>query len=202
MLIAIFTLASCGSLSEKNNTEAPLETNVEVQQNTATNQEETEEGSTEENSETNLEPNNTDNMEVKNGSNVAVHYTGTLEDGTKFDSSLDRGTPLEFTAGAGQMIPGFDAGVMGMKVWDKKTLTLAPADAYGEYDETRIQVLPREQLASFEAAGIELKVGEKLPTQFGNFTITAADEANITIDTNHELAGKTLIFDIEMIEIK
>lgn len=148
-----------------------------------------------------LETNEESNM-VKEGSKVAVHYTGTLEDGTKFDSSLDRGQPLEFTAGAGQMIAGFDAWVMGMKVGDKKTLTLAPAEAYGEYDETRTQVVPKEQLKDFEAAGFELKAGEKIPTQFGNVLIKETTDTEVTLDMNHELAGKTLIFEVEMMEIK
>lgn len=94
---------------------------------------------------------NTSGM-VEKGNKVSVNYTGTLEDGTKFDSSYDRGQALEFTAGAGQMIPGFDAGIMGMKVGDKKTLTLSPEEAYGKYDETKKQVVPRADLASFEAA--------------------------------------------------
>lgn len=146
--------------------------------------------------------NATENMTVQTWSKVAVHYTGTLEDGTKFDSSLDRGQPLEFTAGAGQMIPGFDAGVMGMKVGDTKTLTLAPADAYGEYDDSRVQIIPRDQLSSFEAAGFTLEAGEKIPTQFGNLLIKESNETEVTVDMNHELAGKTLIFEVELVEIK
>ena len=108
---------------------------------------------------------------VEAGDAIEVHYTGTLEDGTKFDSSIDRGETLPFTVGAGQMIPGFDSGVLGMKLTEKKTLVLAPADAYGEYDETRKQTVPKKDLASFVAAGFELKVGEKIPTQFGELTI-------------------------------
>lgn len=144
---------------------------------------------------------NTSGM-VEKGNNIAIHYTGTLEDGTKFDSSLDRNQPLEFTAGAGQMIPGFDAGVMGMKVGDKKTLTLAPEEAYGVYDDSRLQVVPKTDLASFEAAGFQLEAGEKIPTQFGNLTIKEVNDDTVTLDLNHELAGKTLIFDIELMEIK
>lgn len=143
---------------------------------------------------------NTSGM-VEKGNKVAVHYTGTLEDGTKFDSSLDRGQPLEFTAGTGQMIPGFDAGVMGMKVGDKKTLTLPAAEAYGEYDEAKKQVVPKADLESFKAAGFELVEGEKIPTQFGNLVIVAADDETVTLDLNHELAGKTLIFDIELVSV-
>ena len=108
---------------------------------------------------------------VESGDSVEVHYTGTLEDGEKFDSSRDRGETLGFTVGAGQMIPGFDAGVVGMKKWESQTLTLAPADAYGEYDESRRQTVPKSELQSFVAAGFELKVGVKLPTQIGELEI-------------------------------
>lgn len=108
---------------------------------------------------------------VENGDSVEVHYTGTLEDGEKFDSSLDRGQTLPFTVGAGQMIPGFDSGVVGMKEGDTKTLKLAPADAYGEKDTSKTQTIPKKDLASFVAAGFTLEVGEKLPTQYGEFEI-------------------------------
>lgn len=108
---------------------------------------------------------------VESGDKIEVHYNGTLEDGEKFDSSYDRGQTLPFTVGAGQMIPGFDAGVVGMKLEEKKTLTLEPKDAYGEYDETKTQDIPKSDLESFVAAGIKLEVGEKLPTQFGEFKI-------------------------------
>lgn len=111
------------------------------------------------------------NDTIEAGDAIEVHYTGTLEDGTKFDSSLDRGDTLPFTVGAGQMIAGFDAGVVGMKLGESKVLTLAPADAYGEYDESRKQVVPKKDLASFVAAGFKLEVGEKLPTQVGELEI-------------------------------
>lgn len=113
---------------------------------------------------------------VESGDAIEVHYTGTLEDGEKFDSSRDRNQTLPFTVGAGQMIPGFDAGVVGMKVGESKVLTLSPAEGYGERDETKIQTIPKKDLASFVAAGIKLEVGEKLPTQFGEFTIIEVTE--------------------------
>ncbi len=108
---------------------------------------------------------------VEAGDSIEVHYNGTLEDGEKFDSSYDRGQTLPFKVGAGQMIPGFDAGVVGMKLEEKKTLKLEPKDAYGEYDETKIQEIPKADLESFVAAGFKLEVGEKLPTQVGVFEI-------------------------------
>ena len=108
---------------------------------------------------------------VESGDTVAVHYTGTLESGEKFDSSLDRGETLWFEVGAGQMIPGFDAGVVGMTVGESKTLVLAPKDAYGERDDTQTQTVPKQELASFANAWFTLEVGTKLPTQFGELEI-------------------------------
>ncbi len=113
----------------------------------------------------------TDAKTVENGDAIEVHYTGTLENGEKFDSSRDRGETLPFTVGAGQMIPGFDKGVVGMQEWEAKVLTLEPKDAYGERDDSKMQTIPKKDLASFTAAGIKLEVGEKLPTQYGEFTI-------------------------------
>jgi len=157
---------------------------------------------------TNLESNNTENMTKKeekliaNGSEISVHYTGSLDDGTIFDSSHPRGQTLDFTAGAGQMIKGFDDAVIGMKIGEKKTITLAPSEAYGEYDESKKQVIEKSQLESFKNAGYTLEVGEELPTQYGMFKIVDADDTTITLDTNHELAGKTLTFEIEIVDIK
>ena len=108
---------------------------------------------------------------VENGDAIEVHYTGTLENGEKFDSSRDRGETLPFTVGAGQMIPGFDTWVVGIKEWESKVLTIEAKDAYGERDDSKVQTIPKKDLASFTAAGIKLEVGEKLPTQYGEFTI-------------------------------
>lgn len=112
-----------------------------------------------------------DTKTVESGDSVEVHYTGTLENGEKFDSSRDRDQTLPFTVGAGQMIAGFDAWVVGMQQWESKTLTIQAKDAYGERDESKVQTIPKKDLASFTAAGIKLEVGEKLPTQYGEFTI-------------------------------
>ncbi len=105
---------------------------------------------------------------VEAGDDIEVHYTGTLENGEKFDSSLDRGETLPFTVGAGGMIAWFDSGVVGMKLWDKKTLVLPPEEAYGL---SRPETVPKKDLASFVNAGIKLEVWEKLPTQFGELEI-------------------------------
>lgn len=138
---------------------------------------------------------------VKAGDIIAVHYTWTLEDGEKFDSSLDRGKPIEFGVWAGSMIKGFDAGVVWMKIWDKKKMTLSPEEAYGEYSEENIQEVPDIQLVQ---AGIPLEEWQEVPTQFGVFKILSVDskKKTVKIDFNHKLAGKTLIFDVEMIEFK
>lgn len=111
---------------------------------------------------------------VEAGDAIEVHYTGTLEDGTKFDSSYDRDATLPFTVGAGQMIAGFDAGVVGMKLEESKTLTLAPADAYGE--ATMRETIPKANLADFANNGYKLEVGEVLPTQIGEITIVEVVE--------------------------
>jgi len=108
---------------------------------------------------------------VESGDNIEVHYVGTLEDGEQFDSSRDRGETLPFTVGAGQMISGFDAGVVGMKLSEVKNMTLEASEAYGEKDENKTETIPKADLASFVAAWFKLEVGEKLPTQFGEFEI-------------------------------
>ncbi|MCP4522908.1 MAG: peptidylprolyl isomerase, partial [Candidatus Gracilibacteria bacterium] len=139
------------------------------------------------------------NRVVSIGDPIAVHYIGTFEDGEKFDSSYDRNEPIVFIVGTGNMIKGFDAGVVGMKIGNKKTLTLAPADAYGEISEENVQEVPKDQMKSFEDAGIEIKPGAKLPTERGIFIIKEVTDDTVIIDVNHPLAGKTLTFEVEMI---
>jgi len=137
---------------------------------------------------------------AKAGDQVAVDYTGTLEDGTEFDSSRDRG-PLEFTVGAGQMIAGFDAAVVGMKVGDTKTVTLPPEEAYGLYDESKVLKFGRE-----EFGGNLPSVGDKIPLQnsmgqVNYYPVIKVTPDYVEVDINHELAGKTLIFEITMVSI-
>jgi len=140
---------------------------------------------------------------VEKGSNIAVSYTGSLKDWTVFDSTEKHGwTPLEFTAWAGQMIPGFDAWVIGMKEGESKIIEIPASEAYGEIDESKKQVIPKKDLVSFTAAGFELKKGEKLPTQMWEFEICDDCEDTITLDTNHALAWKDLTFEVKIEKIK
>ena len=139
---------------------------------------------------------------AKEGDTVSVHYTGTLENGTVFDSSYDRGVPLEFVIGAGQMIPGFDEAVRGMKAGQVKTVNIPPADAYGEYQWGLVSLTKREDIPP----GLEFQVGQQWPlvTREGKTvigTVTEVTDESVTIDANHELAGKTLTFEIELLEI-
>ena len=131
-----------------------------------------------------------------------VHYTGTFNDGTKFDSSLDRGEPLEFTCGAGQMIKGFDAAVADMEVGAEVDIHLLPAEAYGEADPNAIFTMPIANLPGSEALEAGQRVylrdnmGRPIPV-----LVTAKDEVNITFDANHEMAGKELNFHIKLVEV-
>ena len=138
---------------------------------------------------------------VKDQDAVTVHYTGTLDNGEIFDSSKGR-EPLAFTVGAGQMIPGFDQAVVGMKLNEVKTVTIPAEDAYGEKKDDLLQKIGREQLPE----GMQPEVGQQLASQMPNgqqIVVTVTDVANesITIDANHPLAGKALTFEIELVSI-
>ncbi len=141
-------------------------------------------------------------MQAKKGDAVEVHYTGKLEDGSVFDSSVSR-APLGFTVGDGNMIKGFDSAVHGMGIGDKKTVTIPAAEAYGERREDMMIEVPVEQVP----ADIKPELGMVLQLQGGNgqpmpVTVVDIEETKITLDANHELAGKDLIFDIELVTIK
>ena len=135
------------------------------------------------------------------GKKVKVHYTGTLDDGTKFDSSYDRDEPLAFTCMAGQMIKGFDAAVKDMEVGETVTVHLAPADAYGEIDPEAILTLPIAQLPGSEnlTAGETVMLSGPMGQPF-KALVAEKDDENITFDMNHELAGKALNFEITLLE--
>ena len=143
-----------------------------------------------------------DSKSVKAGNIVKVEYTGSLENGTIFDSSEIQGRPLEFQAGAGQMIKGFDEAVIGMEVGEEKTITLKPSEAYGDRNEELVAVIPRKELPDERPIqpGMMILVGEQGSQQIPAL-VTEVNENNFTIDLNHPLAGKTLIFKIKVVEI-
>ena len=143
-------------------------------------------------------------FEGKNvGKTCRAHYRGTFNDGTQFDSSYDRGEPLEFVCGAGQMILGFDKAVADMEVGQTVDVHLMPEEAYGMPDPAAVFTVEIAQLPGSE----ELEAGQQvyLSNQFGQpfpVKVTAKDETAITFDANHEMAGKELNFQIELVEVK
>ena len=139
----------------------------------------------------------------EDGHSCRTHYRGTFNDGTQFDSSYDRGEPLEFICGAGQMIKGFDAAVANMEVGQVVDVHLMPEEAYGMPNPDAIFTLEIEQLPGAE----DLTVGQQvyLSNQYGQpfpVKVNAKDEKTITFDANHEMAGKELNFRIELVEVK
>ena len=137
------------------------------------------------------------------GKTCRTHYRGSFNDGTQFDSSYDRGEPLEFICGAGQMIRGFDAAVADMEVGQVVDVHLMPEEAYGMPDPNAVFTLEIAQLPGSE----DLQAGQRvyLSNQYGQpfpVTVTEKDETTITFDANHEMAGKELNFRIELVEVK
>jgi len=141
-------------------------------------------------------------QQVKNGDTVLIHYHGTLTDGSIFDSSLER-EPLEFEVGSGMVIPGFDAGVMDMVVGDKKQIHIPFMEAYGASQAEMIMDFPKEQFPADMVPEIGMQL--QMSSQDGqNFPVVIVEVAETTVklDANHPLAGKDLIFDLELMEIK
>ncbi|MBQ3797215.1 MAG: FKBP-type peptidyl-prolyl cis-trans isomerase [Butyrivibrio sp.] len=136
------------------------------------------------------------------GKTVRAHYKGTFNDGTQFDSSYDRGEPLEFVCGAGMMIHGFDKAVATMAVGDVIDIHLAPSEAYGEHDPAAIVSMKISELPGSEDLTVDQQVylqdyyGRPIPVK-----VIAKDAENITFDANHEMAGKELNFKIELVEV-
>ena len=136
------------------------------------------------------------------GKRVRAHYTGTFDAGTVFDSSVERGEPLEFVCMAGQMIPGFDNAVKDMAVGEKKKVHLPASEAYGEHDEELVQTVPTANVPGAEDLPVGQRVylqgpgGQPLPA----LVVEVTDE-NVTFDLNHEMAGKDLTFEIELVEV-
>jgi len=139
--------------------------------------------------------------QVKNGDTVKVHYTGTLDDGTMFDTSAER-EPLKFTVGGGQVIAGFDTAVMDMSIGDKKVTVIPANEAYGEHSTDLVTEVARERFP----ADMELEIGQQLQVglQDGNQAIVMVvdiTDTAVTLDANHPLAGQQLTFEIELMEI-
>ncbi len=140
--------------------------------------------------------------EVKNGDKVKVHYTGKLTNGEEFDSSTGR-EPLAFTVGAGQMIKGFDAAMPGMKVGDKKTVNIPAAEGYGELSDDAIIEFPKKNIP--EDMKLEPGMSLQLSNQEGQpfpVTVKEVKDDTVILDANHFLAGKELVFDIELVEVE
>jgi FKBP-type peptidyl-prolyl cis-trans isomerase 2 len=147
---------------------------------------------------------------IENGDTISVNYIGKLEDGTIFDTSIKEAAieagiynqmrdyePLTFTVSAGQMIKGFDEGVVGMKVGEEKTFTIPPEEAYGEYIEELARELP------VDAVDFTPEIGMQLVTDNGlTGTITEVRENNFVVDFNHDLAGKTLVFLVRIVSVE
>lgn len=139
--------------------------------------------------------------QAKTGDKVKVHYTGKLADGTEFDTSVDQ-EPLEFTLGAGEVIPGFEEAVLGMNPGETKTTTIPADNAYGGYDDELVLEVERGQFPE----GVTPEVGQRLQLhqedgQVFGAVVTEVDGDTVTLDANHPLAGQNLTFDIELVEI-
>ncbi|MFH0808220.1 MAG: peptidylprolyl isomerase [archaeon] len=139
-------------------------------------------------------------MVVKKGDEIRVEYEGSLESGEVFDASSRHGEALKFKAGEGIVVKGFDTAVIGMEVGEEKTVTLKPEDAYGEPNEMMVQKVPKDKFPKEGKVGMMVGVplpnGQRIPAR-----IVKIDDAEVTLDMNHLLAGKTLIFKIKILEI-
>jgi len=136
------------------------------------------------------------------GDTVKVHYTGKLEDGTVFDSSRER-DPLQFTLDEGQLIPGFEQAVHGMEQGQTRTVEIKPEDGYGERSEDAVLQIKRDHMPE----DLDPDVGDQLQLQSGSgrpfqAVVTEVSDEAVTLDANHPLAGQTLVFDIELVEIE
>lgn len=141
-------------------------------------------------------------MPVENGDKILVHYTGTLEDGTVFDSSEKHGKPLECEVGQGMLIKGFEQALLGMNEGEEKEIKLTPTEAYGDHNPELIKPVPKAQLPQGQEIKegmillMQLPTGQQVPTK-----IAEVGETEVKIDMNHPLAGKTLIFKLKLEKI-
>lgn len=138
---------------------------------------------------------------AKKGDKVKVHYVGTLNDGSQFDSSVERGEPIAFTVGAGQMIPGFDAAVEGMNVGEKKTVNIPSDQAYGPAREDLIIEFKRSDIPADMNPNVGDQIGLQSPQGPIPATVVELTEEIIKVDANSPMAGKDLNFDIELVEV-
>ena len=138
---------------------------------------------------------------AKSGDTVKIHYTGTLNDGSKFDSSEGR-APLEFKIGSGQVIPGFDKAATGLAVGEEKTVTIPAAEAYGAHDANLVNKVDRAQMPKEITLEKGLQLNARSP-QGGvmTFVVVDFDDKNVTLDANHPLAGKDLTFKVKLVSI-
>lgn len=139
---------------------------------------------------------------VEKGTKIKVHYKGTLDDGTEFDNSKNRGSTLDFQVGAGMMIKGFDENVVGMGEGEVRTFTLAPEEAYGPIHEEAYRLFPKEAFGDndIEVGGVvEGNNGQGQPMMA---RIANISDEGVLLDLNHPLAGKDLTFEVELIEIE
>jgi peptidylprolyl isomerase len=139
--------------------------------------------------------------QVKDGDTVRIHFTGKLDDGTLFDTSLE-GDPLEFTVGKHEVIPGMEEAVIGMKPEDERTITIPSGEAYGPYHEEMVVVVNREEFPK----DMELELDQQLQVMLEDdqsivVTVTEINDDTVTLDANHPLAGEDLTFDIRLVEI-
>ena len=140
--------------------------------------------------------------EAKENDKVKVHYKGSLQDGSVFDSSENR-QPLEFTIGQGMVIPGFEKGVVGMCEGDTKVISIEAEDAYGAYREDLVGVVDKSRIPD----DIDLKIGTVLQVRspeggVTNVVVSAITDNDVTLDMNHPLAGKELLFEVTLVEIQ
>lgn len=153
----------------------------------------------------------TEDRAVRTGDTVQVDYVGRFENGTVFDTSIEETAeeegiyyeernyvPLTFMVGHGQVIEGFDEGIIGMREGEERNLTIPPEKAYGEYNETLILTVPLEELGLSE----QPEVGQRFSSMYGQFKVIGVNETHVTLDFNHDLAGETLVFYVKLISIE
>lgn len=184
LVTALFASACGESSSEVDTTEAAADESTETSQALAPE------------TTTTTQATPTEGFTVQDGDALEVHYIGTLDDGSQFDSSRDRGVPFAFTVGTGQVIGGFDEAVRGGKVGDVKTVRIEPADAYGEWSEDNVYEVPFNEEQGDVKSGDEVFLTSGQPA-----VVVEVTEETVTLDTNHALSGQALTFEIEILAI-